>query len=132
MKLATDIKTGKKVAIKIVSKSHFASLSAQTKRLNNYSKLSHPNVMVSFLAALTTMLFERRQYNAQKMHEWFESRERYYFVLQYLAGGELYDVVEKRGHLPEVEARDLALQLFVRFHSSSGVNISESMYKTLT
>lgn len=30
-----------------------------------------------------------------------------------MAGGELYDVVEKRGHLPEDEARAMAKQLFV-------------------
>lgn len=30
-----------------------------------------------------------------------------------MAGGELYDVVEKRGSLPEDEARTMAKQLFV-------------------
>lgn len=91
VKYAEETATGEKVAIKVVTKSNYRNLEAQKHRLEKFGTMSHPNLM--------------------HMKEWFESRDRYYFVLQYMSGGELYDWVEKEGSLSENVARHITKQL---------------------
>ena len=81
VRLATHRLTNERVAVKQIPKQHVASL---TREIHHHRRLHHPYVLQLYEVILT------------ESHIWM--------VTELCSGGELYDVVESRGALPESEA----------------------------
>ncbi|CAI0397524.1 unnamed protein product [Linum tenue] len=93
VKLARNTETGETVAIKILDKGRLLKykMIAQIKReISTMKQIRHPNVI--------------------RMHEVMVSKERIYIVMEFVAGGELFDKVA-RGRLKEAAARRYFQQL---------------------
>lgn len=91
--LATHMTTGQKAAVKVVSKSELQE--GETKGDNSLpygiereiiimKLLTHPNVL--------------------RLYDVWETSKALYLVLEYVEGGELFDLLVERGPLPEAEA----------------------------
>lgn len=94
VKLSEHKKTGKKVAIKVVERAQMKPVDVlQMRREIDVLKMcQHPNLI--------------------KLLDYFETITHYYIVLDYMAGGDLYDYLNKRGfRLPENRAKEIARQL---------------------
>ncbi|CAL1366455.1 unnamed protein product [Linum trigynum] len=93
VKLARNTETGETVAIKILDKDNLlkTKMIAQIKReISTMKHIRHPNVI--------------------RMHEVMVSKERIYMVMEFVAGGELFEKVA-RGRLKEAAARRCFQQL---------------------
>ena len=95
VKLAQSLETGKLFAIKIINKSNLGkdpNLSKQIKReIEIMNELDHPSII--------------------KLHKIMESARRIYLVLDYAAGGELFEKLEKCGKFDEETCRSYFHQL---------------------
>ncbi|GAA6002918.1 hypothetical protein JCM10207_001897 [Rhodosporidiobolus poonsookiae] len=94
VKRATQIDTGREVAIKIIPKNKIRDHGQQIFRQNTLLTLKHPNIIETI--------------------EWFESKERYYLVFELAAGGELFEhLIESPNYrFAESEAREVMYALF--------------------
>jgi len=93
VKLATHKDTGNKVAIKIVAKAHLEEKDSRTtleKEIGIMHLLDHPNIV--------------------HLYDVYETREHLFLVLEYVHG-DLYELVSKRGRLPERDAEKIFKQL---------------------
>lgn len=89
VKLATNIETHEKVAVKIVQKKKLtdedlASLAMEVQILHT---MNHPHII--------------------KLHEVFEENDEFFIVTELVEGGELFDRIVAKSHYTEKEARDL-------------------------
>ncbi|SCV69777.1 BQ2448_1171 [Microbotryum intermedium] len=91
VKQATELATGRQVAIKIILKAKIADLKIQVQRQESLKKLDHPHIV--------------------KLIEWFESKEKMYLVFELAAGGELFDHLIDAGRFEEDEAKEVAYAL---------------------
>ncbi|XP_068181099.1 NUAK family SNF1-like kinase 1 isoform X2 [Antennarius striatus] len=57
-----------------------------------------------------------RHSNIIRVHEVFESRDKIVMVMEYASRGELYDYIQDRGRLPEIEARRIFRQITSAVH----------------
>ena len=91
MKLAYHIKTGKKVAIKIIKKKDLKNceLELQKREIEVLKVCQHPNII--------------------RLLDIFDNPEHIYIVLEYLAGGDLYTYLDSRDFkITEDRARSIA------------------------
>lgn len=51
-----------------------------------------------------------------RLHDVYESRRQLHLVMECLDGGELFDRVSERGHLPEEDATDVVWQILLALH----------------
>ncbi|XP_023527747.1 CBL-interacting serine/threonine-protein kinase 1-like [Cucurbita pepo subsp. pepo] len=94
VKLAADIRTGRRYAVKILDKTRILRLnfSDQIKReISTLKLLRHPNVV--------------------RLYEVLASKTKIYMVLECASGGELFDRIESKGKMDEAEGRRLFQQL---------------------
>jgi calcium/calmodulin-dependent protein kinase I len=80
----TERKTGKDFAIKIINKESPELRDNIMTEITILKNTTHPNIM--------------------KLHHVFESRRKIYLVMELLEGGELFDLIVKRGNLTEAES----------------------------
>ncbi|KAF9679785.1 hypothetical protein SADUNF_Sadunf06G0051200 [Salix dunnii] len=94
VKFAQNIETGESVAIKILAKSTILKhkMVDQIKREISIMKIvRHPNIV--------------------RLHEVLSSRTKIYIILEFVAGGELFDKIAHQGRLSENESRRYFQQL---------------------
>lgn len=92
MKLALN-KARRKFAVKIIPKEKVKLCFHQLKRELQYLKVTdHPNIV--------------------RLYDVFEDKRNVNIVMDYLAGGELYDLLEKKTKLPEPDAGVIMYKLF--------------------
>ncbi|VDD91241.1 unnamed protein product [Enterobius vermicularis] len=92
VKLATHLLTGQKVAIKIIDKQAIGDdLPRVTKELEALRKLSHQNIC--------------------RLYQHIETEEKFYIVMEFCSGGEMFDYIVKKERLQESEARHFFRQL---------------------
>lgn len=93
VKLAVDLVTKEKVAVKIVKRVGIDPSDEQALRdeVQILKELDYPNIT--------------------KLYEFFEEPKSFYVVLEYLEGGELFDRIVKKAFYNEKEARDLVFIL---------------------
>ena len=88
VRLATHRLINARVAVKQIPKQHVASL---TREIHHHRRLHHPNVL--------------------QLYEVIQTESHIWMVTELCTGGELYDLVARRGALPETEACALFSQL---------------------
>ncbi|XP_050942603.1 CBL-interacting serine/threonine-protein kinase 1 isoform X3 [Cucumis melo] len=94
VKLAADVRTGCRYAVKILDKTKILHLnfSDQIKReISTLKLLRHPNVV--------------------RLYEVLASKTKIYMVLECASGGELFDRIESKGKMDEAEGRKIFQQL---------------------
>lgn len=106
VKYARNLETGQSFAIKILEKHRILDLNItdQIKReIGTLKLLRHPNVV--------------------RLHEVLASKSKIYMVLEYVDGGELFDIIASKGKLSEAQGRKLFQQLIdgVSYCHSKGV-----------
>mmetsp|Transcript_14305 Transcript_14305/g.21416 ORF Transcript_14305/g.21416 Transcript_14305/m.21416 type:complete len:408 (-) Transcript_14305:251-1474(-) len=89
VKAGTNKATGEKVAVKVINRHTISSEdeAALTQEVNIMKSLDHPNIV--------------------KLYDFFREKEKYYLVLEYLEGGELFDRIVAKKTYNEKEARDV-------------------------
>ena len=90
VRLAIHKATKQTRAIKILQKSKI-DMEALTNEVNILSKLTHPNIM--------------------QIYEIFDDKTNIYIVSEYCKGGELFDIIEKKGNFTEKDAATIMKQL---------------------
>ncbi|CAF1066600.1 unnamed protein product [Brachionus calyciflorus] len=99
VKLANDKRTGKQVAIKIIHKNRIENkqdLARVRREIEFMSRLNHPHIV--------------------KILEVYESSEKIILVMENASGGELYDYLNERKRVSEVEARGIFRQIVSAVH----------------
>jgi len=93
VKLATNRKTGTKVAIKIITKPKDKPKSAGMLKteVDILTRVDHRNIV--------------------KMYEVYDTPNKLYLVMELLTGGELFDRIVAKGHFSEEDARKLSKSL---------------------
>ncbi|KAI1732853.1 protein kinase domain-containing protein [Ditylenchus destructor] len=92
VKLATHLLTGEKVAIKIIDKKAIGDdLPRVTTELEALKNLAHQNIC--------------------RLFQYIETSEKYFIVMEYCNGGEMFDYIVKKERLEESEARHFFRQL---------------------
>ena len=94
VKLATHMRTGIKVAIKVLNKERIKKLdmSAKVKReIKILHSFNHPHIV--------------------RLYEVIDTPTDIFLVTEYVSGGELFDYIVRRGRLPENEARRFFQQI---------------------
>ena len=94
VKLGIHMKTGKKVAIKILDKSKIVEkedLERIIREMEILSEMSHPNII--------------------KVYQIFENSQNYYIIMEYCEGGELFNYIVEKQRLDEEEASFFYYQL---------------------
>lgn len=61
--------------------------------------------------------------NMVKLYEVFEDEKGLHMAMEFLAGGELFDRIQKRGHFPEREAADIMFKLLHAINHMHSMNI---------
>lgn len=92
VKRATERATGKEFAVKIINKSAMAE--------------NRENIMTEI-----TILKNVHHPNIINLHHVFENRHKIYLVMELLEGGELFDLIVKRGCLTEAETSKVMRQV---------------------
>jgi len=94
VKLGVHLETGKKSAVKIVSKKKLSEedLTSLMMEIQILSELDHPHII--------------------KLFETFDEGTDYYIVTELVEGGELFDRIVAKSHYTELEARDLIKLMF--------------------
>ena len=63
-----------------------------------------------------------------KFHDWYETRNNLWLILEYCAGGDLESILRADGHLPETSVRlfglDIIAAMKVRFSSFYQITLS--------
>ncbi|XP_076132945.1 NUAK family SNF1-like kinase 1 [Alosa pseudoharengus] len=99
VKRAVERKSGITVAIKSIRKERISDDLDRVhiqREIEIVSLLTHPNII--------------------RMHEVFECREKIVMVMEYASGGELYDYIQQRQRLSEIEARNFFRQITSAVH----------------
>jgi len=94
VKLAEHVKTGTKVAIKILNRTKIKNLKMDEKirrEIQNMKLFRHPHII--------------------KLYEVIETPTDIFMVMEYVTGGELFDYIVKNGKLSEDESRRLFQQM---------------------
>lgn len=87
--LATENKTGKKYAMKVIEKAKAKGLESQIiKEITILKRIQHPNII--------------------RLYECFETKEKIYMQMEYVDGGELFDRIVNLGYYGEDDAREIA------------------------
>ncbi|CAF1066637.1 unnamed protein product [Brachionus calyciflorus] len=139
VKLANDKRTGKQVAIKIIHKNRIENkqdLARVRREIEFMSRLNHPHI-VKILEAIK--LINKSKINVKprrlerirreidfmaninhphiiKIIEVYESSEKIILVMENASGGELYDYLNERKRVSEVEARGIFRQIVSAVH----------------
>ena len=104
VKQAVSIRTGSKVAVKIIKmrkiKSNFETVMQEIKILK---EVSHPNIV--------------------KIFEIFKDKKKLYIVMEYVTGQELYDFIVSRNRLTEFESAVISEQLLKIIKYLNSLNI---------
>ena len=93
VRLATSIRTGHQVAVKIIKRKQMderAELLLK-REVDNHEKLRHTNIV--------------------RLHTWVRTPSKYYLVMEYCSLGDCLDYVNKAAPLTDVDARGLFKQL---------------------
>ena len=107
VKVATQINTKEKTAIKILDKSRL---------------LEDENDILRFKKEIS-ILKKLRHKNIIQLYEVMESKKSLYIVMEYCEGGELFDYIVKKKQLPELEACQLFQQIINGVEYLHGQNI---------
>lgn len=102
VKRATERSSGKDFAIKIIKKDNIDQRDNIMTEITILKNVSHDNII--------------------KLHHVFESKNRIYLVTELLEGGELFDLIVKRGNLTEVETSKImrkVVQAVTYLHSKN-------------
>ncbi|KAK5977426.1 Non-specific serine/threonine protein kinase, partial [Trichostrongylus colubriformis] len=92
VKLATHLLTGLKVAIKIIDKKAIGDdLPRVTTELDALKTLSHQNIC--------------------RLYQFIETEEKFFIIMEYCSGGEMFDYIVRKERLEESEARHFFRQL---------------------
>lgn len=104
VKLATQISTKKKFAVKIIDKALCAGKEDMIEmELAVLNKASHPHIV--------------------GMHEYFDTPDKLYLILDYVQGGELFDRIVDEGNFTEKDASRIARQMAEAIQYLHGMNI---------
>ena len=107
VKVATQIHTKEKAAIKILDKSRL---------------LEDENDILRFKKEIS-ILKKLRHKNIIQLYEVMESKKSLYIVMEYCEGGELFDYIVKKKQVPEMEACQLFQQIINGVEYLHGQNI---------
>ena len=107
VKVATQIHTKEKAAIKILDKSRL---------------LEDENDILRFKKEIS-ILKKLRHKNIIQLYEVMESKKSLYIVMEYCEGGELFDYIVKKKQIPEMEACQLFQQIINGVEYLHGQNI---------
>ncbi|TMS39822.1 hypothetical protein L596_006293 [Steinernema carpocapsae] len=92
VKLATHLLTGQQVAIKIIDKKAIGDDLPRVKtELDALKKLCHQHIC--------------------RLYQYIETEHKFYVVMEYCSGGELFDYIVRKNRLEESEARHFFRQL---------------------
>ncbi|KIH43808.1 hypothetical protein ANCDUO_26180 [Ancylostoma duodenale] len=92
VKLATHLLTGLKVAIKIIDKKAIGDdLPRVTTELDALRTLSHQNIC--------------------RLYQFIDTEDKFFIIMEYCSGGEMFDYIVKKERLEESEARHFFRQL---------------------
>ncbi|VDM73130.1 unnamed protein product [Strongylus vulgaris] len=92
VKLATHLLTGLKVAIKIIDKRAIGDdLPRVTTELDALRTLSHQNIC--------------------RLYQFIETEDKFFIIMEYCSGGEMFDYIVRKERLEESEARHFFRQL---------------------
>ncbi|XP_064605467.1 NUAK family SNF1-like kinase 1 isoform X2 [Liolophura sinensis] len=99
VKLAVEVATGEKVAIKYIRKNKIQDdqdLNRIRREIKVMTKLKHPHII--------------------NVREVFENKEKIVMVMDYASGGELYDYIKSRRRLNDMDARKIFRQIVSAVH----------------
>jgi serine/threonine protein kinase len=92
VRLAFDLNTGEKRAVKIVKRtSNAKELEFVQREINVLLSISHKHIV--------------------RTHNIFDERQKIFLVMDYIAGGDLFDYMAKRGKLAELSAKVIIWQM---------------------
>ncbi|CAB3409490.1 unnamed protein product [Caenorhabditis bovis] len=92
VRLATHLLTNQKVAIKIIDKKHVGNDLPRVKtELDALRNLSHQNIC--------------------RLYHYIETEEKFFLIMEYCSGGEMFDYIVRKERLEESEARHFFRQL---------------------
>ncbi|PAV79252.1 hypothetical protein WR25_04974 isoform C [Diploscapter pachys] len=92
VKLATHLLTGQYVAIKIIDKKKIGNDLPRVKtEMDALRTLSHQNIC--------------------QLYQYIETTEKFFIIMEYCSGGEMFDYIVRKERLPEAEARHFFRQL---------------------
>ncbi|EXJ78734.1 CAMK/CAMKL/GIN4 protein kinase [Capronia coronata CBS 617.96] len=128
VRLAKHAMTGQVAAVKIVSKKSAALVqSASMARMDNEDSLAMiatgPRTMPFGIEREVVIMKLIEHPNIINLYDIWENRGELYLVLEYVAGGELFDYVSSNGALPEEEAARLYRQIIAGLSYCHGFNI---------
>jgi calcium/calmodulin-dependent protein kinase I len=105
VKKATSKASGESVAIKIVDRSQLSENEDYmiVNEIELLKSINHPNIV--------------------KLYEHLTTPSKYFLVLEFIAGGELFDRIVTKSHYSEKEARDVTLALFKTIKYCHDTNI---------
>lgn len=116
MQLGINKETGQEVAIKTIKKSKIeseADLVRIRREIQIMSSVQHPNIIHIYEGKILDVLLHTISVIKYNVHLLlvFENREKMVLVMEYAAGGELYDYLSERKVLDEEEARRIFRQI---------------------
>lgn len=112
VQLGINKETGQEVAIKTIKKSKIeteADLIRIRREIQIMSSVQHPNIIHIYEGNLIQLKIQFEI--AEGVVVVFENREKMVLVMEYAAGGELYDYLSERKVLVEEEARRIFRQI---------------------
>ncbi|CAH2352957.1 serine/threonine-protein kinase Gin4p [[Candida] railenensis] len=98
--LATHHITGQKAAVKVVSKSELADEGAPPRKTNDNEPQGLPYGIEREIIIMKLLTHP----NVLRLYDVWETSKALYLVLEYVEGGELFDLLVERGPLQEIEA----------------------------
>lgn len=111
--------TGLKVAIKILNKGkikHMEMAEKVRREINILKMCTHPHIIRLYVITLCRFVV----YGLNRRYEVIDTPSDIFVIMEYVAGGELFDYIVSRGRLPADEAR----HFFHMVNSSFVVNVS--------
>lgn len=107
--LATNIETGRKAAVKIVSK---AALREEQRQNDEDNGCDSAGLSYGIEREIIIMKLLNHK-NVLRLYDVWETEKQLYLILEYVEGGELFDLLVESGPLPEKAAVDFFKQIIL-------------------